>query len=267
MLSLIRTMTIRRADRFDEVYCGGRSPQTSAKALKAPPGADGPLGVMRREADYYDDPLPKITSCSSIIFAEIDGRARGRRSPVSASAATVGAAGPACSTMADHDISADRQRPILLSKARGGSGGLRTCDVAREAILARGGAPRCNVFTRLGKGLDFEGDGVGRVPAMPIRAFMLLPRWFVSSGKKSLYCRETVIVPLLILMDVCGPRRGNPRGFKIRRAFPGLALGRKTRRYAIAGVALGRFFLGLDRVFEAGRGGIFQSRSSAGSNR
>ncbi len=68
---------------------------------------------------------------------------------------------------------------------------------AREAIRARGGASRCNVFTRVMLAL-FEFISWRAVPLMPVE-IMLLPRWFPFHLDKVSYWSRTVIVPLLVL--------------------------------------------------------------------
>ena len=55
---------------------------------------------------------------------------------------------------------------------------------AREAILAQGGAARCNVFTRIALAL-FEQLPWRGVPFIPVE-IMLLPKWFFLSHLKSL---------------------------------------------------------------------------------
>src|SRR4051812_28061542 len=64
---------------------------------------------------------------------------------------------------------------------------------AREAILARGGAERANVFTRIMLGL-FGFIPWTAVPMMPVEV-MLLPRWFPFHLDKISYWSRTVIVP------------------------------------------------------------------------
>jgi len=87
---------------------------------------------------------------------------------------------------------------------------------AREAILAAGGARRCNVFTRIL--LALWGEVPWRaVPVMPIE-MMLLPRWFPFHLDKVSYWSRTVIVPLLVLMAQ-RPQAKNPRGVSIAELF------------------------------------------------
>ena len=78
---------------------------------------------------------------------------------------------------------------------------------ARAFVLARGGAARANVFTRIALAL-FGAVPWRAVPAMPIE-IMLLPRWFPFHLAKVSYWSRTVIVPLLILMAL-KPQARNP---------------------------------------------------------
>ena len=87
---------------------------------------------------------------------------------------------------------------------------------ARKAVLAHGGAARCNVFTRISLAL------FGQVPwrAVPlIRAEVLLvPEWSPLHIHKVSYWSRTVTVPMLILASLKA-RAGNPRGIGIRELF------------------------------------------------
>ena len=87
---------------------------------------------------------------------------------------------------------------------------------ARDAILARGGAVHCNVFTRVLLSLY----GVIRwrsVPEMPVE-ILLLPRWFPFHLSKVSYWARTVMVPLLVLQAL-RPRAKNPLGVTIDELF------------------------------------------------
>ena len=87
---------------------------------------------------------------------------------------------------------------------------------AREAILARGGAVHCNVFTRVLLSLY----GILRwrsVPEMPVE-IMLLPRWFPFHLSKVSYWARTVLVPLLVLQAL-RPQARNPLGVRIDELF------------------------------------------------
>jgi squalene-hopene/tetraprenyl-beta-curcumene cyclase len=87
---------------------------------------------------------------------------------------------------------------------------------AREAIRARGGAERANVFTRCL--LALYGIVPWRaVPVMPVE-IMLLPQWFPFHLDKISYWSRTVIVPLLVLMAK-KPRARNAKGVTINELF------------------------------------------------
>jgi squalene-hopene/tetraprenyl-beta-curcumene cyclase len=87
---------------------------------------------------------------------------------------------------------------------------------AREALLARGGAGACNVFTRLMLAL-FGIIGWRATPEIPVE-IMHLPRWFPIHLAKISYWARTVIVPLLVLRAL-RPRARNPRGVGIDELF------------------------------------------------
>src|SRR5207248_3484226 len=87
---------------------------------------------------------------------------------------------------------------------------------AREAILAHGGARRCNVFTRITLAL-FGMVPWHAVPVMPVE-IMLLPKWFPFHIDKISYWARTVIVPLLVLQAL-KPKAINPRGITIDELF------------------------------------------------
>jgi len=87
---------------------------------------------------------------------------------------------------------------------------------AREAVRARGGAERANVFTRIMLAL-FGFIPWRAVPAMPIE-IMLLPTWFPFHLDKISYWSRTVIVPLLVLMAK-KPVARNSKGVRIDELF------------------------------------------------
>jgi squalene-hopene/tetraprenyl-beta-curcumene cyclase len=95
---------------------------------------------------------------------------------------------------------------------------------ARNALHARGGAGRANVFTRLMLAL-FGFISWRAVPVMPVE-IMLLPKWFPFHLDKISYWSRTVIVPLLVLM-LKKPVARNPKGVRIDELFlePPQALG------------------------------------------
>jgi squalene-hopene/tetraprenyl-beta-curcumene cyclase len=87
---------------------------------------------------------------------------------------------------------------------------------AREAVRARGGAERANVFTRIMLAL-FGFIPWRAVPVMPVE-IMLLPKWFPFHLDKISYWSRTVIVPLLVLMAK-QPRARNAKGVRIDELF------------------------------------------------
>ncbi len=87
---------------------------------------------------------------------------------------------------------------------------------ARDAIRARGGAERVNVFTRIMLAL-FGFISWRAVPVMPVE-IMLLPKWFPFHLDKISYWSRTVIVPLLVMM-VKKARARNAKGVRIDELF------------------------------------------------
>ncbi|MEP6883624.1 MAG: squalene--hopene cyclase [Gammaproteobacteria bacterium] len=87
---------------------------------------------------------------------------------------------------------------------------------ARGAILQRGGAASCNVFTRIALALFGQLPWRG-VPYIPVE-IMLLPRWFPFHLEKVAYWSRTVMVPLFILCTR-KPVAKNPRKVHIRELF------------------------------------------------
>jgi squalene-hopene/tetraprenyl-beta-curcumene cyclase len=120
---------------------------------------------------------------------------------------------------------------------------------AREAILARGGAARCNVFTRVMLAL-FGFVPWRAVPMMPIE-IMLMPTWFPFHLDKISYWSRTVIVPLLVLMAL-KPRALNPKGIRIDELFlePPHTLG-PVPRAPQQKAALFLFFRSINRILRA----------------
>ncbi|MGH6942990.1 MAG: squalene--hopene cyclase, partial [Geminicoccaceae bacterium] len=120
--------------------------------------------------------------------------------------------------------------------------------LAREAILARGGAAHCNVFTRLTLAL-FDQVPWRAVPVMPVE-IMLLPRWFPFHLDKVSYWSRTVIVPLLILMAL-KPKASNPRRVGIVELFTTPPEAERGYIANPTGSAWGRLFLSVDRLLRA----------------
>jgi squalene-hopene/tetraprenyl-beta-curcumene cyclase len=144
----------------------------------------------------------------------------------------------------DLDISAT-VRAYYALKLIGDDPGAPHMARARAAVLAQGGAARCNVSTRITLAL-FGQVPWRAVPVMPLE-IMLLPRWFPFHLDKVSYWSRTVIVPLLILM-AHKPRARNPLRVGIAELF---CTPPEMERAYIAnptGSGWGRFFLAVDRA-------------------
>lgn len=87
---------------------------------------------------------------------------------------------------------------------------------AREAVLARGGAARSNVFTRIALATFGQIPWRG-VPFMPPE-IMLLPRWFFFHIDKVAYWSRCVMVPLFVIY-AHRARAVNPDGVGVRELF------------------------------------------------
>jgi len=113
------------------------------------------------------------------------------------------------------DISASVKAYFAL-KAAGDPVDAPHMERARTAILAGGGARRCNVFARIL--LALFGEVPWRaVPVMPVE-IMLLPSWSPFHITKVSYWSRTVLVPLLVLMAL-RPRARNPLGITVSELF------------------------------------------------
>ncbi len=113
------------------------------------------------------------------------------------------------------DLSASVKAYFAL-KAAGDSVDAPHMERARAAIMARGGARRCNVFTRIL--LALFGEVPWRaVPVMPVE-ILLLPNWSPFHIAKVSYWSRTVLVPLLVLMAL-RPRARNPLGITVGELF------------------------------------------------
>jgi squalene-hopene/tetraprenyl-beta-curcumene cyclase len=88
--------------------------------------------------------------------------------------------------------------------------------LARNAILAAGGAERSNVFTRIQLAL-FGAVPWRACPVMPVE-LVLMPAWFPITMRKISYWSRTVLTPLLVLM-ARRPLARNPRGVRIDELF------------------------------------------------
>jgi squalene-hopene/tetraprenyl-beta-curcumene cyclase len=117
---------------------------------------------------------------------------------------------------------------------------------AREAILARGGAARANVFTRIALAL-FGQVPWRAVPYIPVE-IMLLPKWFPFHLDKVSYWSRTVMVPLFVLCTK-KPLARNPYGVEIRELFTTPPW--EERHYFARRGFANRFFMALDRMGRA----------------
>jgi squalene-hopene/tetraprenyl-beta-curcumene cyclase len=116
---------------------------------------------------------------------------------------------------------------------------------AREAIHARGGAEKANVFTRYA--LALFGEVPWRAaPVMPVE-LMLAPKWFPVTIFRISYWSRTVVAPLLILAAL-KPRAMNPRGVRIQELFVTPPLVIKKWLHNPTGHWGGTFFLTLDKI-------------------
>ena len=88
--------------------------------------------------------------------------------------------------------------------------------LARETILAHGGAAQSNVFTRSLLALYGQVPW-SAVPVMPVE-IMLLPKWFPFHLDKISYWARTVIVPLMVLMAL-RPAARNPKSVGVAELF------------------------------------------------
>ena len=87
---------------------------------------------------------------------------------------------------------------------------------AREAIRARGGASKSNVFTRFMLAL-FGVTTWRATPVLPVE-IMLLPMWSPFHLNKISYWARTTLVPILVLAAL-KPRAKNPKGVGIDELF------------------------------------------------
>ena len=120
---------------------------------------------------------------------------------------------------------------------------------AREAVRARGGAERANVFTRIMLAL-FGFIPWRAVPVVPVEV-MLLPKWFPFHLDKISYWSRTVIVPLLVL-TAKKPRARNAKGVRVDELFlsPPQSIG-PTPKAPQQKASWFWFFRGVDNVLRA----------------
>src|SRR5476651_1947755 len=119
---------------------------------------------------------------------------------------------------------------------------------AREALHARGGAIKANVFTRILLCLYGECSW-NDVPTVPPE-LILLPRWFPVHLSKMSYWARTVVVPLLVLCSV-QPVARNALGVKVDELFVD-GVPAASPRAPHQSVGWSAFFGGLDKILKVG---------------
>ena len=115
---------------------------------------------------------------------------------------------------------------------------------ARDWILARGGAAKANVFTRIMLAM-FEQLPWRATPFLPVE-IMLLPDWFPFHLDKVSYWSRTVMVPLLILCTYKVKAR-NPGKFGIEELFL-IHPDQEKNYFSHVKTPLGKAIFFLDRV-------------------
>ncbi len=117
--------------------------------------------------------------------------------------------------------------------------------LAREAILAHGGAAKCNVFTRTTLAL-FDQVPWRAVPVMWVEA-LLLPKWSPLNIYRVSYWSRTVMVPLMVVAAL-RPLAHNPRRVDIRELFEAPPEQESYYFTNPTGHWLGEIMLAVDRV-------------------
>lgn len=116
---------------------------------------------------------------------------------------------------------------------------------ARAAVLARGGASRSNVFTRIALAL-FEQVPWRAAPVIRPEA-VLLPSWSPFHIDKVAYWSRTVMIPLFVLAAT-RPKARNPRGIGIRELFTEDPFRQTDFLENPTGHVLGNVFLAIDKA-------------------
>jgi squalene-hopene/tetraprenyl-beta-curcumene cyclase len=117
---------------------------------------------------------------------------------------------------------------------------------AREAILAKGGAAKSNVFTRIL--LAMFGQVPWRAaPYVPVE-IMLFPRWMPFHLDKVSYWARSTMVPLFILCSLKAKAK-NPRNVSVAELF--VTPPEQERHYFSSSTFVSKLFLVLDKVGRA----------------
>jgi squalene-hopene/tetraprenyl-beta-curcumene cyclase len=119
---------------------------------------------------------------------------------------------------------------------------------ARAFVLAKGGAARANVFTRIALALFGLIPWRG-VPVVPVEV-MHLPLWFPFHISKVAYWSRTVMIPLLVLCAKKA-RAANPTGTRLDELFRVPVDQQKVWQINPNGSFVGECFLVLDKVLRA----------------
>ncbi|MFJ3486933.1 squalene--hopene cyclase [Pseudomonas sp. NPDC090202] len=136
-------------------------------------------------------------------------------------------------------------------KAAGDAADAPHMRVAREAVLALGGAARSNVFTRILLAM-FEQVPWRATPYLPVE-IILFPRRAPIHIEKMSYWARTTTVPLTILCTLKA-KAINPRRIGIRELFT--VDPAQEQNYFLKGGLLNRLFLGVDKLGRAVDGWI-----------
>ncbi|WP_198651429.1 squalene--hopene cyclase [Dyella sp. C11] len=131
-------------------------------------------------------------------------------------------------------------------KAAGDSPDAPHMRCAREAILARGGASKSNVFTRILLAM-FAQVPWRAAPYVPVE-IMLFPRWMPFHLDKVSYWARSTMVPLFILCSMKA-RAKNPRDVGITELF--VTPPYEERHYFTTSTFVSKLFLVLDKVGRA----------------
>ena len=116
---------------------------------------------------------------------------------------------------------------------------------ARANILALGGLPASNVFTRIM--LAFFGlIPQSALPVMRVE-IMFAPRWFPMHTEKVSYWSRTVMVPLLVLTALRATAK-NPRNVRLDELMPADPVARRFRLHNPTGHWLGSSLIALDAL-------------------
>ena len=114
---------------------------------------------------------------------------------------------------------------------------------AREAILAKGGAAKSNVFTRILLAM-FRQVPWRAAPYVPVE-IMLFPRWAPFHLDKVSYWARATMVPLFVLCSLKA-RAKNPRGVAVPELF--VTPPEQERHYFATHGFVARVFLVLDKI-------------------